>query len=468
MERPLLIVDDDAGLQRQLRWTLSPIRTIVAGDATEALSAVRRHAPPVVTLDLGLPPQPDTPKEGLSLLGEILSIAPRTKIIVVTGNDGRENAVRAIGLGAYDFCPKPVDPDLLRIIVDRAFRTHALEEENRRLRRQQEVPVLDRIVTAAPSMLEVCRRIERAADADIGVLLLGESGTGKELLARALHRLSPRAERPFVALNCGAIPEGLLESELFGHERGAFTGAVKQTIGRIETAHGGTLFLDEVGDLPRPLQVKLLRFLQERVVERIGGRRPIPVDVRVVAATNQNLHDQMLRGDFREDLFYRLAELVVDIPPLRERPGDPVLLAHRFLAGITRERRSQVRGFSAEALAAIEGHPWPGNVRELENRVKRAVLLAGEPLVTAEDLGLKRPDAATAAPPLPLREVRERAELDALRRALLLGDGNISQAARLLQISRQTLYCLMRQHGLRDAADPEAPEADQEEALDGV
>ena len=444
--RTLLIVEDDPGLQRQLKWSFDGYTVVTASDRTAALAAMQRHGPAVATLDLGLPPDPDGPSEGMATLEAILSVAPNTKVVIVTGQDDRENAVRAIGLGAYDFCAKPIDATILSLIVDRAYRLADLEAENRRLRERTGASQLDGVITSARSMLGVCRMVERAAQAEVTVLLLGESGTGKEVLARALHRLSARAEKPFVAINCAAIPENLLESELFGFEKGAFTGAVKQTLGRLEMANGGTVFLDEIGDLPTPLQVKLLRFLQERVIERIGGRRSIPVDVRVICATHQDLKARMASGEFREDLFYRISELVIDIPPLRDRDDDAVLLAHFFLKRFSADQKRALRGFASDALAAIANHPWPGNVRELENRVKRAVILADEHHVSAADLDLEAPTETVT--PLTLKEAREQADIRTLQQALTLARGNLSQAAKTLGISRPTIYDLLKQYDI--------------------
>ena len=462
--RTLLIVEDDPGIQRQLKWSFEGYAVLTADNRESAVAVVRRAAPPVVTLDLGLPPHPGNPTEGLAALEEILAAAPATKVIIVSGNDERENAVRAIGLGAYDFCAKPIDPSILSLIVDRAFRLYELEQENRELRARQKASPLSGVITASPAMLKVCRMVERAAGADVTVLLLGESGTGKEVLARALHQLSGRAKGPFVAINCAAIPEQLLESELFGFEKGAFTGAVKQTPGRLETADGGTVLLDEIGDLPFGLQAKLLRFLQEKQVERIGGRRTIPVDVRVVSATNQDLQDRMKTGAFREDLFYRLSELVIDIPPLRDRDDDAVLLAHNFFNQVDAAQKRGLKGFSAEAVAAIGAHSWPGNVRELENRVKRAVIMADDRQMMADDLDLEAPEGSAEASPPTLREARERAEVSALTQALALACGNMSHAARVLDVSRPTLYDLLKQHDLAPERIKDQGAEEQDEA----
>ena len=444
----LLIVEDDPGLQRQLRWAYDGYEVVVAGDREAALTALRAHEPAVVTLDLGLPPDPDGTSEGLACLSEMLALKPDTKVIVASGHGARESALAAIGAGAWDFYQKPIDIDQLGLIVARAFHVHALEAENRRLAQRVAVGAgLGGIVTAAPEMLAVTRTIERVAVADISVMLLGASGTGKELLARGLHEASRRRDGPFVAINCAAIPETLLESELFGHEKGAFTGAVKTTIGKIEQADGGTLFLDEIGDVPLPLQVKLLRFLQERVVERVGGRRAIAVDTRIVCATHQDIDAMVAEQRFREDLYYRLAEIVVRIPQLAERPGDAVLLSRHFLSRHARALGRDVTGFTAEALAAIDAWPWPGNVRELENRLKRAVIMADDRLIGAADLDLGRAEV-DAALPINLRAVREAADRTAIRRALTQADGNISGTARLLGVSRPTLYDLMRNYDI--------------------
>ena len=442
----LLIVEDDPGLQKQMRWSFDAHETLVAGDRESALALLRRHEPPVVTLDLGLPPDADGASEGLATLEQILALVPDTKVIVVTGNQDRANAVRAVGLGAYDFYQKPFEPQVLGLVVERAFRLHALQQENRQLRQSQEAPSLG-IITRDPAMLKVCRSVEKVAPSDATVLVVGESGTGKELLAKGLHQLSPRSAKRFVAINCAAIPENLLESELFGYEKGAFTGATRQTRGKIEFADGGTFFLDEVGDLSLPLQAKLLRFLQERVLERVGGREEIAVDVRIVCATHQNLKKLIEEGRFREDLYYRLSEIVVAIPPLRERPGDATLLAHAFMHKFGQQEGRQVLGFKQEALDAIEVYSWPGNVREMENFIKRAVIMSEGAQITAADLGLP---ASTGAPePVNLREVRDEAERRAIVRVLSRVDGNVADAAQLLGVSRPTLYQLINRHGLK-------------------
>lgn len=449
----LLIVEDDEGLCSQYRWAFPAYDAVITQNRAQAVAAVKRDSPPVVLMDLGLPPDPDGVSEGFATLAEVLHLAPRTKLIVVTGNGERANALRAIAGGAYDFCEKPVEIAVLQTIIERGLNLYRLEEENRRLSAQPARSSIERIVTADPGMLKICRDIERIAATNVPVLLLGESGTGKEALAKAVHDLGPRAKHPFVAINCGAIPENLLESELFGHERGAFTGAVKQTIGKIENANKGTLFLDEVGDLPHPLQVKLLRFLQDQIVERIGGRQKIQVDVRIVSATNANLEEKIGQGIFRGDLFYRMNAITVRIPPLRERGGDIMLLANFFLNRFNQEFGRDIRGFSEHAVQALTNHEWPGNVRELENRLKRAVVMADRKTIDAADLELTPPEAEL--PDLDLRAARLRAEREVLMEALARSNNTLAIAARMLGVSRPTLYGLMEAHGL--ATDQAAP-----------
>ncbi|WP_435750795.1 PEP-CTERM-box response regulator transcription factor [Thauera sp. AutoDN2] len=445
-QRTLLIVEDDPALQKQMRWAFDACDTVVADDRESAIAQLRKHEPAVVTMDLGLPPAPDDVTEGFKLLREILSLAPDTKVIVLTGQHDRENAVRAVGLGAYDFFAKPFEPELLNLTIDRAFRMHDLQMENARLAALAGSP-MSGLLTRDPGMLKVCRTIERLASASVTVALLGESGTGKEILARGLHALSPRSQERFVAINCAAIPDTLLESELFGYEKGAFTGAVKQTPGKIETAHKGTLFLDEIGDLPLPLQAKLLRFLQERVIERIGGRDEIPVDVRIVCATHRDLKAQIQAGVFREDLYYRLAEIVIEIPPLRARDGDAALLAHAFVQRYARENGRRPPVLGEDALSAIEAYRWPGNVRELENCMKRAVIMADGDCIGAVDLGLGAADEDLSH--LNLRHVREEAERTAVLKAIARTNGNIARAAEILGVSRPSLYDLLGRFGLK-------------------
>ena len=440
---PLLIVEDDLALQKQLKWSLDRFESVTADDVASAVLQFRRNSPAVVTMDLGLPPDRDSVSEGFKCLEKLLELDSGVKVIVLTGQNDQDNALRAIRMGAYDFLAKPVDPDVLALTVERAYRLYELQQENRRLQMQQGSDVFSGLVTRDPGMQRVCRMVEKVAPSDATVLLLGESGTGKEVLAQGLHDASRRKGR-FVAINCAAIPETLLESELFGYEKGAFTGATKSTLGKIETANGGTLMLDEIGDLPMPLQAKLLRFLQERVIERVGGRQEIPIDVRVVGATHQDLKARIADGRFREDLYYRLAEIVVEIPPLRERLGDPVLLSHAFARKFATDMRRPVPTLSDDAVRALESHRWPGNVRELQNMLKRAVIMCEDDRITAMDLGLR----ASAAPAeeeatLDLRTVREAAERQAVITALARTDGNIVRAAELLGISRPTLYDMM-------------------------
>ncbi|MGV8989993.1 MAG: PEP-CTERM-box response regulator transcription factor [Thiobacillus sp.] len=446
-KQKILLVEDDPGLQKQLKWSLSDFELLIAADRDSAIAQLRRHEPPVVLLDLGLPPDADGATEGLAALQEILVLSPATKVIVVTGNLDRSNAVQAIQLGAYDFFQKPFEPEVLALMVARALHVHALEAENRQLIARQSGAALKGLITSSESMLKICRTVEKIAPANVTVLLLGESGTGKEVLARGVHDLSPRADKRFVAINCAAIPDTLLESELFGYEKGAFTGAAKQTIGKIEYANEGTLFLDEIGDLPMPLQAKLLRFLQERVIERLGGRGEIPVDVRIVCATHRDLAAMIREGSFREDLYYRLSEIAVSIPPLRERPGDAVLLALAFLERNAKEMGRNIRSFTADALGALEAHGWPGNVREMENLIKRATIMAEGNQITVDDLGFKADQVGHL--PLNLRQARENAERMAITQALVRSEGNIAQAAEQLGITRPTLYDLMAKIGMK-------------------
>jgi two-component system NtrC family response regulator len=444
--KPLLIVEDDLALQKQMCWAFDKNETIVASDAPSAIAQLRRFEPAVVTMDLGLPPSPDDPTVGFDLLKEILSLAPQTKVIVLTGQNDQSNALKAIRLGAHDFFAKPFEPALLEFMIERAYRIHELQEANRWLEASIKLVPVAGVLTQDAAMLRICHTIEKLAPSTATVMLLGESGTGKELLARALHELSPRKGERFVAINCAAIPETLLESELFGYEKGAFTGAAKQTTGKIEAANNGTLFLDEIGDLPLPLQAKILRFLQERTFERVGGRSEIAVDVRIVCATHQNLKEMLARGGFREDLYYRLAEIVLEIPPLRDRPGDASLLAHTFVRRFAEEHKRGNMSLAADATDSIEAHPWQGNVRELENCIKRAVIMADGNILSSADLHL---GGDSTGVPLNLRQVREEAEKKAVARALGIANGNVSRAAEALGISRPTLYELMGRFGLR-------------------
>ena len=443
----LLIVEDDPGLRDQLRWCFDGYKVLEAEDRQTALRQLQKHAPAIVLLDLGLPPDSANASEGLQTLEQIRTLAPETKIIVVTGNDERQNAVRAVAMGAYDFYQKPVDADILRLIVDRAYNLYLLERENQELLARQITAPLRGVIAASPAMLTTCRSIEKIAPTRANVLLLGESGTGKEVLARALHELSPRAKGPFVAINCAAIPDTLLESELFGHEKGAFTGAVQQTRGKVEYADNGTLMLDEVGDLPLLLQAKLLRFLQERVIERIGGRQPIAVDTRVICATHRDLPALIADNQFRQDLYYRISEVTVRIPPLREREGDAILIARALLATLGREAGKARLRFTVDAIQALQAYSWPGNVRELENRLKRAIIMCESDLISAQDLELA--NSERLSPSLDLRQARELAERRTIQQALACANGSISHAAELLGVTRPTLYALLNKYDLK-------------------
>ena len=439
----LLIVEDDQGLQSQLRWHFDQYEVIIAGNREEAVNAIRLHEPPIALQDLGLPPDDEGVDEGFKCIQEISSLAPTTKIIVMTGNSDYENAVRAVAMGAYDFYQKPVNPDTLDLIIQRAFHIHQLEKQNRILQDQAQSP-LDGVIASDGKMLKICRMIEKLAPSTVTCTLTGESGTGKEVLAKALHNCSPRKNNRLVAINCAAVPESLMESELFGYEKGAFTGANKRTLGKVETANNGTLFLDEIGDMPLPLQAKLLRFLQERTIERLGGREEIPVDVRVVCATNKNLKKMSEEGIFREDLYYRICEMEIHIPPLRERHGDKLLLARHFLKKSAQQNNPAVTGFNPEATEMVESYDWPGNIREMENRIKRGVVMCEDKLVSSEDLGLMTENELS----LNLREVRYKAERAAILRALAVTDNNISSTAKLLGVTRPTLYDLMKKYNI--------------------
>ena len=447
--RSLLIVEDDIALQKQIKWSLDQFDSVTANDRESALVQLRRHSPAVVTMDLGLPPDADSISEGFKLLEQILAVDSDTKVIVLTGQNDQANALRAIALGAYDFFAKPFEPEMLTLTIGRAFRLFELQRENRRLQALHQPDALSGLMTRDPEMLRICRTIEKVASSNATVMLLGESGTGKEVLARGLHQASPRRAGKFVAINCAAIPENLLESELFGYEKGAFTGAAKMTLGKIETANGGTLMLDEIGDLPFPLQAKLLRFIQERTIERIGGRQEIPVDVRIVCATHQDLNALSKENRFREDLYYRLAEIVVNIPPLRARVGDPALLAHAFVRRFAQEQNRGSLLLADDAVRAIEAHPWPGNIRELENCIKRAVIMVDGNQISALDIGLKNPALDDLENAFDLRTIRDAAEKNAIIAALGRVNGNVVRAAELLGVSRPTLYDLMHRLGLK-------------------
>ena len=442
----LLVVEDDPGLQKQLKWSFEAYQTVIVGNRNEAITALRRYMPSVVTLDLGLPPDAANASEGLATLKEILELAPTTKVIVVTGNDDRDNAIKAVAMGAYDFYQKPIDIDILNMIIKRAYQLGELEKEYSTLRQKTPEPLAG-IIASCQKMYELSRMVEKVAPTNVTTLLLGESGTGKEVLAKAIHSLSDRSNKPFVAVNCAAIPENLLESELFGYEKGAFTGAVQQTKGKIEYAHNGTFFLDEIGDLSIALQAKLLRFIQERTIERIGGRQEIPVDVRIICATHQNLQALIDNGQFRSDLYYRISEVIINIPPLRERDGDAIVIATALLRRFCELNNKKIKGFSKEAATAIETYPWPGNIRELENRIKRAVIMTDEINITVDDLELAQNTDISV--PFNLKKVREAAETIAIKRALVYSDNNISNAAKLLGVTRPTLYTLFDKYEIQ-------------------
>jgi len=447
--RPLLIVEDDLALQKQIKWSLDRFESITASDRASALQQLRKNTPAVVTMDLGLPPDADSVSEGFKLLQEILTFDPDIKVIVLTGQNDQANALRAVGMGAYDFFAKPFEPELLNLTVERAFRLFELQAENRRLQTLHQPDAMSGLMTRDPEMLRICRMVEKVATSNATVMLLGESGTGKEVLARGLHQSSSRRGGKFVAINCAAIPENLLESELFGYEKGSFTGAAKMTVGKIETANGGTLMLDEIGDLPFQLQAKLLRFLQERTIERLGGRQEIPVDVRIVCATHQDLKALSKEGKFRDDLYYRLAEIVVNVPPLRARAGDAALLAHAFVRRFSLEQKRPTMTLSQEAVRAVELYSWPGNIRELENCIRRAVIMADGSQISCDDVGLQGLPEVEGESSLDLRVIRDNAEKAAIGIALGRVNGNMVKAAELLGVSRPTLYDLMHRLGLK-------------------
>ena len=452
----LLIVEDDPGLQSQMRWCFSDqIEVSVAADRDSALTALRRMEPQVITLDLGLPPDAGGTSQGFALLEEILRLAPMTKVIVVTGREDKENAVKAIGMGASDFYQKPLDADILTFVVNRAFRLAELEQENRELIGQTNGASIKGIIAASPEMMEICRTIEKVAPTDVTTLITGETGTGKELLARALHDLSHRTDQPFAAINCAAIPENLLESELFGFEKGSFTGATQAKKGKIESANGGTLFLDEIGDMPMALQAKLLRFLQERVVDRVGSVKPVPVDVRVVCATHRNVQELITQGEFREDLYYRISEITLDVPALRERDGDALVIAQSLLKSLGKQLDRPNLSFSEDAVQAITSYAWPGNVREMINKVKRAIIMADGKRVSAGDLQLSTGEGESVNQ-LNLRQVREQAEKQAILQALHCTSFNMSQASRLLGVTRPTLYNLTDKYRIETSAESPA------------
>jgi two-component system NtrC family response regulator len=442
----LLVVDDDEDLRTQMRWALADeFEVALAGDRAAALDSARSERPLIVTLDLGLPPHPGGVEEGFATLDELQAFDPAVKVIVITGREDRAHALRSVERGAYDYFVKPIDVDELKVVLRRALRLQALETENRELRQHSGPGGLEGMIGTSAAMQEVFAALRKVATVDAPVLLTGESGTGKELAARAIHRLGARSAAPFVPINCAAIPETLLESELFGHEKGAFTGAHAQRPGRIESAHHGTLFLDEIGELPTSLQVKILRFLQDRRVERLGGRGSLAVDARVITATNADLSKLLAEGRFREDLYYRIGVVTIPLPPLRDREDDVVLIADALLRGFAAEAARKINGFSKDALAAMRAHAWPGNVRELENRVRRAAVMAEGSRLTATDLELSD---AGASPRQGLRELRAGLERETIRAALKRNRGNISQTAAELGISRPTLYGLLMKFGI--------------------
>ena len=443
----VLVVDDDAGIREQLKWALSSEYVVLeAKDRPTAVAVTKAEHPSLVLLDLGLPPAPNDATEGLAALEQFLAVDRLTKVIVITGNSDRTNALQAVQLGAYDYIHKPIQLDILQVLLRRAAYLHCLSQEHREIEGKRGAGEFEDILGVSSAMQRVFTMIRRVAASDVPVLITGESGTGKGLIARAIHRRSLRKAGPFIAINCGAIPENLLESELFGHEKGAFTGAHVQRKGRIELAQGGTLFLDEVGELSLALQVKLLHVLEEQRIDRIGGREEITVDARVIAATNRDLAKAIQDGGFREDLFYRLQVITICVPPLRDRREDIRALAHAMLQEFSRQFKKHVTGFNRQALKALEEYEWPGNVRELENRIKRAVVMAEGPRVTPEDLELTA--HVTTSESLTLREVRESIEKDIIQRTLLGQNWNISRAAQELAVSRPTLYDMMKKYGL--------------------
>lgn len=442
----LLVVEDDIGIQKQLKWTLDNYEVCFANDRTSAISSLRRHAPRVVTLDLGLPPDEENASEGLATLQEILTLDPSCKVIVITGNEDKHNALKAIKLGAHDFYQKPINDEELTVIIQRAFFVSAIEQENVK---HEVIDYHDSaIIGISPKIMKVKSMIDKVAPTELTTLLLGESGTGKDLIAREIHRKSMRCSKPFIAINCASIPENLLESELFGYEKGAFTGAQKTTPGKIESANGGTLFLDEIGDMPYPLQAKILRFLQDKVIERVGGRSQIAVDIKIICATNQNLREMVLEKSFREDLFYRISEIVIDIPPLRERNEDVLILSRTLLTECAEMLSKNITGFSDEAITALLCHSWPGNIRELQNRIRSAAVMSDNKLINEIDLDIVN-DKSNSPLDLSLKVTREKAEREAVSKALTYCDGNLSNTARCLGITRPTLYNLLDKYALK-------------------
>ena len=446
-KQKLLIVDDDEDLRTQMKWALTADYNVyLAEDRQSAIAIINKEQPAVVTLDLGLPPNPAGVEEGFAILDHILDNYSHTKVIIITGRGEKEHALRAVEKGAYDFFYKPIQLDELKVVLRRAFHVSQLEHEQREMRHRLSGDTFEGMIGTSTQMQDVFSTIRKVATTDAPVLIRGESGTGKELVARAIHRLSIRESKPFIPINCSAIPENLIESELFGHEKGTFTGAHAQRKGRFEMAEGGTLFLDEIGDLPLILQTKLLRFLQEKTIERVGGREQIEVDTRVLAATNRDLEEAMKNATFRDDLYYRLSVINISLPALRERNADVVLLAKTFLDRYTSETRKKIKGFSSEAIEAIESYPWPGNVRELENRIKRAVIMSEGKKITLEDLEMKA--VAGKKELIMLKDAREILEKGLILKAIARNENNLTKAASELGISRPTLYDLMEKLGI--------------------
>ncbi|AOE48875.1 PEP-CTERM-box response regulator transcription factor [Kangiella sediminilitoris] len=441
----LLVIEDDKGLQKQLKWSLDEYHVVLAEDKDTSLVELRRFQPKVITLDLGLPPDPANASVGLELLDEILKLSPSSKIIVVTGNDQREVAMKSVEMGAYDYYQKPIQPEELKLIIKRAFELASLEEESRVYRRNENMR-FHGVVATSPLMLSVCQKIEKVAPTDLNVLLEGDSGTGKEVLARAIHSISPRQEKPFVHLNCAAIPENLLETELFGYDATGFSENKSTSKGKIEEANTGVLFLDEVGKMPMSVQAKLMRVLNDGVVARVGSREEKKVDIRVICSTHEDLNQKVQEGKFREDLFYKLDEINIKVPVLAERDGDVVLIARTLLNKFNQQFGRNIRGFTKEAVQAMEAYSWPGNVRELENKIKSAVVMSESSQIGAEELQID--ESQLREMPLNLRQVREAAETRAIQRAIVLSDGNISQAAKLLGLTRPTLYSLMDKYSI--------------------
>ena len=454
MNKKLLVIEDDPGLRSQLKWCFEGFEVLQAEDMETAIKQLDKHYPSVVTLDLGLPPDPGGVTVGFSILEKIVTDFPEAKVIVVTGQEDRANAVKAISKGAYDFFHKPIDAKILPLVADRAYHLHEIEHENRELQEQTRASPLDGVITSSPAMLKVCEMVEKIAPSNLSALIFGESGTGKELIARAIHRLSGYSDGNFVPINCAAIPENLLESELFGHEKGSFTGATSQKKGKVEMADGGTLFLDEIGDMPIELQAKVLRFLQERVIERVGGTREIPVDVRVVCATHQPMNEMIKEKRFREDLYFRISDITIELPPLRERDDDIVVLARVFLDQYATDQAKHIHGLSQEAENLLLNYECRGNVRELEKIIRRAVIMTENSYLQPEDLQLEidpgtiPEDADEVGTVFNLALARSISDKRAIMRALDHEDGNISKAAKLLDVSRPTLYSLMERLGI--------------------